>query len=110
MLTPQSIDARSRELHRLVAEKIRSDPSRFRMARDILARWRVTVSPSSQPYLREWEAIFDQGMERALTVAVESSEHADALRQCSPLACVLTNRERWSFLKEWRRRHDADAA
>lgn len=55
MRTHQEIDARSLAMHRLVADKIRRDPSRFDRAKATLARWRITVCVSSQPYLAEWE-------------------------------------------------------
>ena len=106
MPTPRELDARSRALHRVVAQKIREEPARFEEARAILARWRASVSGHTQPYLREWEALLGQGPEAALAVAVEDSERADTLRSCSPLACVLTSRERWAFLEDWSRRRD----
>jgi hypothetical protein len=109
VLTHPELDERSRALHRLVAEKIRLEPARFDRARQILERWRAIVSGDSQPYLLEWESLFRQGIEPTLGVAVEDSERADALRQCSPLAGVLTNQERWTFLREWGRHHDAQA-
>lgn len=110
MPTHQEIDARSLALHRLVAEKVRREPERFDRARVILARWRQVVCANTQPYLEEWEDLFQQGMDPCLDLALEVSERADALRQCSPLACVLTNRERFEFLKGWSREHDAHGA
>jgi hypothetical protein len=107
VLTHPEIDARSRALQLLVAEKIRREPARFDGARAVLERWRAMASGGSQPYLLEWERLFQEGVERTLGVAVEESERADALRQCSPLACVLTNQERWAFLRDWSRQHDA---
>lgn len=47
----------------------------------------------------------NQGMEVALGVAVEDSEHAADLRRSSPFAGVLTNKERFAFFKNWSRRH-----
>ncbi len=110
MLTHPEIDARSRALHRLVADKVRLEPARFERARTILRHWRIVVCENSQPYLAEWEGLFRQGVEPTLAVAVEDSERADALRQCSPLAGVLTNRERWAFLRDWSRSHEAQGA
>jgi len=106
-LTHPQIDARSRALHRLVAEKIRQDPARLEKARAILEHWRSVVGPGAQPYVQEWDRLFRAGVAEVLAAALDDSERADALRQCSPLACVLTSRERWAFLREWSRRHDA---
>lgn len=110
MPTHQHIDDRSLALHRLVADRVRREPARFDLARATLRRWRAIVSASSQPYLEEWERIFGQGMEASLAAAVEDSPRAAGLRQCSPLSCVLTNQERFAFLKDWSRAREAPGA
>jgi hypothetical protein len=107
MRTHQEIDRRSLALHRLVAERVRRDPALFEKARQTLARWRQTVCVASQPYLEEWERLMNQGVDACLSVAVEDSERAAALRQSSPFSGVLTNRERFAFLRQWRRDHEA---
>jgi hypothetical protein len=105
--THQEIDERSLTLHRMVADKIRQEPERFARARAVLEHWRGVVGRDSQPYLVEWERLFERGVDACLAKAVEDSEHAAALRQCSPLACVLTNQERFAFLRTWSREHEA---
>jgi len=100
--THQQIDERSLALHRLVADKVRGDPALFEKARGTLARWRRTVCGSSQPDLEAWERSMDQGMEACLALAVEESQRATALRQSSPFSAVLTNQERFAFLKAWK--------
>ena len=107
MRTHQEIDQRSLALHRLVAERIMCDPVLFEKAKKTLARWRATVSIASQPYLEEWECLMNQGIESCLAVAVEDSRRAAALRQSSPFSGFLSNRERFAFLKAWRRDHEA---
>ena len=107
MRTHQEIDARSLAMHRLVAEKIRANPDLFQKAQATLARWRHTVCPSSQPYLQEWERLMHQGPDACLAIALEESEHADALRQSSPFAAILSHQERFTFLKAWSREHAA---
>jgi hypothetical protein len=107
MSTHQEIDQRSLALHRLVAERVMHDPALFEKARMTLARWRRTVCIASQPYLEEWERLMNKGVEACLSVAVEDSQRAAALRQSSPFSGVLTNRERFLFLKQWRSDHEA---
>lgn len=102
MKTHQDIDRRSLALHRLVADKLRHDPDLFDKVKQTLGRWRVTVCASSQPYLAEWERLADQGLEVCLRMSEEDSERARALRQASPFTGVLTNKERFAFLKTWR--------
>jgi hypothetical protein len=99
MHTHQEIDQRSLALHRLVAAKVRGDFSLLEKAEQILQRWRTFVSPRTFVYLDEWQRLIDQGPEACLAVAVEDSERAAALRQSSPLACLLTPKERFEFLK-----------
>jgi hypothetical protein len=105
MRTHQDLDQRSLALHRLVAQKVRRDPSLFARADAILRHWRAIASPRTHAYLDEWRRLIDAGADACLAVAEEDSERAAALRQASPLACLLTNEERFRFLKEWRARH-----
>lgn len=107
MRTHQEIDERSLALHCVIADKIRAHPEFFEHVRQTLARWRTTVSSSSQPYLEEWECLMNQGIDVCLDMAVEDSERATALRQSSPFTGVLTNKERFIFLREWNRENAA---
>jgi hypothetical protein len=104
-ITHQQIDARSLELHRLIADKIRSNPALFERARATLARFRRIVDRRSQPYLVEWEQVFERGMEAALALATEDSQHAEAMRQSAPFAGILTHQERWTFFRDWWSQH-----
>ena len=60
MRTPQSLAARSLELHRRVAEKIRQHPELFNKAFENISRWRATTSAATMPYLDEWQHILEQ--------------------------------------------------
>ena len=102
MPTHQDIDARSLAMHRLAAEKIRRDPALLHQVQQTLARWRVTVCASSQPYLQEWDDLARQGLDALLAAAVEDSPQGAARRQASPFAGVLSNQERFDLLKQWR--------
>jgi hypothetical protein len=103
--SPRLLDQRSLRLHELVAEKIRRDPALLERAGEILERWRRQVDPRTVVYLDEWRRLVASGMDECLKVAVEDSEHAAALRQSSPLSCLLGGKERQFFLKDWRRQH-----
>lgn len=97
----QDLDRRSLELHRLVAEKLRRDPALLERAAAILARWRKNAPPQRVPYFGERQQLIEAGVEACLAVATEESERATALRQCSPLSCLLEPDERLRFLAEW---------
>ncbi len=96
------IDARSLAMHRRIAERIRQDPALLDQAHATLTRWRSSVSVGSQPYLQEWQRLMDAGMETCLGVATEDSQRARALRQASPFAGLLSNAERFAFIRQWR--------
>ena len=108
MRTHQEIDARSLELHRLIAARLRREPELLDRVRRTLLRWRDPANPSrAEPYLAEWERLLSSGIEPLLAAAVEDSERAAALRQCSPFVGILSPKERFAFLKAWSTRHAA---
>lgn len=103
MRTHQEVDEQSLALHQLVVAKIRANPALLGKAEETLKRWRQTVSPRTLPYLDEWQSLIDRGMEVCLAMATEQSQRADALRQSSPLSCLLSHKERFEFLASRRR-------
>lgn len=109
-MSQQDQDRRSLALHCLVAEKLRKDPALFARAAEILAHWRASAQPGTDRWLRQWAELFDGGLSAALEVATEDSERGRALRQSSPLACLLSSRERWNFLAQWKANEEAHEA
>jgi len=105
--THRDVDARSLALHQLVSAKVRSDPQLLQNVDQTLSRWRSLVDTASQPYLRQWEAAMEQGLEACLSLCEEDSARATALRQCSPFGSVLTAKERFLFLKSWHQDHES---
>ena len=105
MPTHQELDQRSLAMHRLVADKVLADAQLLDQAKAILHRWHLAASPRTVGYLDVWQGLLDSGVDACLAVATEDSERAAALRQSSPLACLLSNQERFAFLKDWKARH-----
>lgn len=95
------IIARSLAMHRLIAARIRENPALLERVQDTLSRWRIIVDVRSQPYLAEWQALLDAGLDTLLDFATSESEHAATMRQCSPFCGILTQQERAAFLKDW---------
>jgi len=97
---------RSLALHQLIAEKIRRDPALLAKAGENLARW-MAMNPRTRarPYLAEWQAAIDQGVDSTIALMTDSGEHATDLRGSSPFAGILTEAERSAFLGEWRAKH-----
>ncbi|MFA7239213.1 MAG: hypothetical protein WC091_03810 [Sulfuricellaceae bacterium] len=52
----------------------------------------------------------NQGIDASLAIAVEDSQRATALRQSSPFSGILTNQERFAFLKAWNNDHATQGA
>lgn len=99
--TAQWLDARTLAMHRLMVEKIRREPHLFARLGHTLTRWQQTAAPSTRAYLTAWQALIDQGSEACFAVALEESDRGQVMRSCSPFQGVLTNAERWAFLKSW---------
>lgn len=102
----KGVEARSLALHHFIADKLRKDPGLFDCVKATIKRWHKIVCENSQRYVMEWERLTEQGLEACLAVALEESERATTLRQCSPFGCVLTPRERYEFMNEWKRNYE----
>jgi hypothetical protein len=100
---------RSLALHRLIAEKMRRNPALLDKARENLDRW-AALNPRDRaaPYLAEWRAVIDQGLEATIALMIDPGEHATDLRQSAPFTGVLTEAERLAFLAEWRANNPRD--
>lgn len=105
MPTHQELDERSLCLHQLIASKVRAQPELLEQAQTTLRHWRSTASPRTFSYLDEWQRWLDMDVDTCLRLALDTSEQATAMRQSSPLTCLLSNAERFAFLKSWRDSH-----
>lgn len=92
-------------LHRIALKKLRLEPELRLRALALVERWLVTPGlEGSRPWLEEWRNMLrDWPMDRVELVVLDE-EGGQVLRQCSPLAPVLSPRERWAALKEINRR------
>lgn len=101
MFSPRDLDLKSLALHKLVAQKMRSDPSLFLKARNNLERLADRHGDSPDLYATAWLAVFDQGLDEALAVATSDTERGQSMRSSSPFASILSESERLGFLKAW---------
>lgn len=102
MRTQSEHDLRSLAMHRLVVQKMEHDPALLSRAHALVRRWRETATVGTLPYLDAWDQILGQGLQACCAAALQQNEWGNALRQSSPLSCLLTNAERFAFLKSWR--------
>ncbi|HET6954894.1 MAG TPA: helix-turn-helix domain-containing protein [Acidimicrobiales bacterium] len=94
-------DVRSLWLHRAVAGKVVAEPERaLRLARRNLARLQKTHGRGQAArWLGEWERLLDGPLESLLEALTSRSRQSVELRQNSPFAGLLTERERAKVLR-----------
>lgn len=97
-------------LHRAVAGRVAVDPDgTLSLARTNLNHMR-RAHGSNIRWLGEWETLLGRGPDRVMRVLVAENEAAAELRQNSPFAGVLTDRQRSMALVAFRRADRASGA
>jgi len=109
-MNQQEHDLRSLAWHRYVIARMRSDGVLLEKAKATLEHWISREPGSSLVYLSEWKSAMESGIDAVERLATAEDEHAKALRQCSPISCVLPSRERWRFRRMWSEEHAACGA
>lgn len=90
-------EARSLAYHRVVAERLVTDPTVLARARARVRAW-VERQPET-PYVRGWDAVLRRSPSEIAAFLTEEGDVATELRQSTPFAGVLDPRERWRI---WR--------
>lgn len=98
---PHSLrDRQSRELARVIAERLEQDPSLLREARRYLSKRLEEASPGEAKELREWAELLEHwSVRRIRDFLLSDSERATRLRQSLPFLHVLTPAEREQILE-----------
>jgi len=89
----------SLELHRVVADRLRADPSVIERARSRVQEW-LREGTVARPLAEAWGAVLAQPAERVAAFLTDPGQRARDLRQTSPFAGSLDPRTRWAI---WRR-------
>jgi DNA-binding Lrp family transcriptional regulator len=93
------LDARSREMARAVALRVKRDPSLVEDARRYVERRIPVASPGERLELEEWCGILDtMSVPRLCRFLVQDDARATRLRQSSPFLAVLSPEERRAVL------------
>ena len=103
------IDERSLAFERLIAAKLRSDPTLLEKARGNLGRWLETCSAGARPDLLEWQRLLSGPFNDLLALMEATDERATRLRQSSPFCGILTPEERLGIIREFQARESATA-
>ena len=100
-MNQQEHDLRSLAWHTHVVERMREDPELMQKALAIGTRWLALGPRRSDVYTRAWAELLRQNIDAVAEVATASTERATAMRQSSPVACVLGREERNAFWAAW---------
>ncbi len=98
------IDERSLGFDRLIAAKLRREPSLVDKAYGNLQRWLQTCSAAARPALLEWQALLDAPFDDLLAFLTSDDERATRLRQSSPFCGILTAQERLAIIRQFQDR------
>lgn len=94
------LDERSLAMHRLIARKLRTDPTLLEKARQNVRRWQKQDG-SPRLALAEWEQILRGSPRQVADFIAGRSERATRLRQSSPFAGILTEAERKAIYESY---------
>jgi hypothetical protein len=91
-------EKRSIAYHRLIAERIRHDPTVLERARARVRSW-ISATGGVPFYAHKWHDILSRDVDAIAAFLIEDSELACELRQSTPFAGALSPAERWEI---WR--------
>jgi hypothetical protein len=99
----RQIDAFLSAAHRLAMQRLRERPERAADVLALIARWRHQRGPGrGDRYLDEWERLLSLPLEELERAVCGDGDRAEALRNASPLAPLITAAERDALLKQAR--------
>lgn len=96
-------EERSVAYHRVIAERLQSQPEILEMARQRVQTW-LTAGAEPPFYARKWAEILAGDLSSIAAFLVDRCELATELRQSTPFAGALQPRERWRIWRETRER------
>lgn len=99
-------ERRSVLYHREIANRIERDESIVARALDRVETW-LKDGSVARYYAQAWREVLLRPTLELRAFLVDTSDHAQALRQVSPFAGVLSPRERWTL---WASEGEADDA
>ena len=94
-------EGRSLAYHRLVAEKLVSDPGLLERARARVRSW-LESGDVHVRYAEAWGDVLSRPMTEIQAFLTEDSESARTLRQVTPFAGAIDPRTRWRIWREVR--------
>lgn len=99
-------EARSLAIHRLIAERLRQQPSLVTAARRRVETW-AAEGKMRPAYAKAWTELLDGPLDALLAMLGDRGERAVALRQCTPFVGVIDQQTR---LRIWRQERERSAS
>jgi len=96
-------EQRSLELHREVVCRLAAEPQLAELAWQRVLAWQASGVLAAE-YARRWLQLLGGPRETLLSLLVEDSEEARALRQSTPFTFIVPPKERWAIWRAARRR------
>lgn len=94
-------EERSVAYHRVIAERLASQPEILENARRRVQGW-LEAGDKAPFYARKWTEVLAGDIPSIAAFLVARTELADELRQSTPFAGALRPQERWSIWRETR--------
>ena len=91
-------EARSLELHRLVADRLRAEPTLLVRAQARVRGW-LRDGTVSRVWAEAWAEALSRPLPELIALLGDPGQRARDLRQSSPFAGVLPPQERWAALR-----------
>ncbi len=98
------IDARSRDLHQIIADRIRRNPALLGRVRETLECWLQSMDATERGHssLVEWQHLLEkEPLDRVLDFISSANEEACRLRQSTPFVGLLTEEERLVVFRKY---------
>jgi len=92
-------EERSLAYHRAIVRAMDEDEAILVRARAKIRAWEARA-PMSASYVAAWRAALDGPRAALVTLMLDPSEYARAMRQTTPFAGSLSPRERWRIFRE----------
>jgi hypothetical protein len=97
-----AIDGRMLEMDRLIAGRLRQNPSAvIGKAHSVLENWLQSCDESARPAFDEWRKILEGPVAQILETLEGTDERSMRLRQSSPFCGIITPEERSAILAAW---------
>ena len=111
MHSHKKIDDRSLALAKQIVAHIDQDPQHKGLlkAQATCKRWQSILTGRGKACADEWALILQEPWETIRSILLDTATNATRLRQNSPFCGVLTSKDRWRIIKEYRN-HDSRAA